>query len=303
MSFVGKWFGFGKDPSFDDGIRAYEKRAFSDAMEKFRDAIKESKDRALRDRARSYLAGSLGKMANEAILAREFDDALAYLSEAVEVRDDFADLWLQKGRVQFILGDLQSAEISVSRALDLNPNYSLARFLFNLIKYRREEHSAGVAGMKEAVERDSRLDTAEWKEGLAKHAAGDFDAALKNFKEVRPAFSDVHDYVSQGDAAAKKGHWEEAKSLFAKASDIAPAYADIAVRLGQVNMELNELDDALEQFVHAQDLNPTYAEAVALKGVVLRRLGRDEEAVSAFRETLQIDPGHPIASQEVLYRR
>ncbi len=303
MSFIGKWFGFGKDPAFDDGIRAYEKKAFAEALAKFKESVQGANDRAIKDRARSYVAGSLGKLAAESVQARDFESALNYLYEATELRPDFADLWLSLARVQFIFGDVDLAEASAKRALEINPGYSLAKFLIGLIQFKREKFTEGISELKKAVSEDRRLDSKDWQEGLEAYSAGDMALALKNFKEVRPAPTNVHDLVSAGDSAAKKGQWEMAKESYGQAAELAPNYADVSVRLGQALLELNELESALEQFHHASKVNPTYVEAIALRGVVLRRLDRDTEAVSAFKEALKLDPNHPIASQEVLYRR
>jgi Flp pilus assembly protein TadD len=85
--------------------------------------------------------------------------------------------------------------------------------------------------------------------------------------------------------------------------EIAPGYADVWVRQGQALMETGELDLAHRAFQRAIAVNPEFADAYALLGVVVRRQGDEENAMFAFRKALEFDSGHPIASQEVLYRR
>lgn len=303
MSFVGKWFGFGKEPQFDDGVRAYEKGDFATALVKFRETVEEGKEVSTKERAKSYMAGCLGKLANEAISKREFDDAKDFLSQATEIRPGFADLWQLRSRVHFILGELELAQEAIDEALRINPGYTAGLFMSGLIAYKAGNHDDGFAAMAQAVHSDQRLDGAEWKAGATHHSESNFEAALDEFKQVRPAASNVNDLIAAGDALAKGGTWIQARDMYLQALEIAPHFADVICRYGQSLFELNEVELAVKQFSRACEVNPNFAEARALLGVALRRMGLEEEAISAFKECLKIDPNHPIAITEVQYRR
>ncbi len=303
MSFVGKWFGFGRDLNFDDGVRAYEKRAIADAIARFRAAITGSRDQSIRERAKSYLAGCFGKLAVDAWQKRDFDQARRFLLEGVELRPGFADLWLKLGQIELILGELESAVDRMETALAINPEYANAQYWRGLAEYRLHKGQAGVEMMEHAVASDSRLATSEWKEGLAAHHKGDWESAYASFKEVRPAADDVQELTSEADALAKVGRWDDAETLYVMALVIAPSYADLRCRYGQALMERGEVDSATGQFLLAIEGNPNYAEAHALLGVAYRRMNEEEKALAAFRAALNLDRHHPIAEQEILYRR
>ncbi|MES1228094.1 MAG: hypothetical protein ABUL72_05440, partial [Armatimonadota bacterium] len=64
MSFVGKWFGFGRNPHYDEGVRAYERGDDEAAVECFKVCLSSDPEPSSRDRAKNYLAGSLGRMAS-----------------------------------------------------------------------------------------------------------------------------------------------------------------------------------------------------------------------------------------------
>lgn len=303
MSFVGKWFGFGKDAAFDDGVRAYEQREFGAALERFRESVVGAHDFAVRERAKSYVAGCLGKLAREAAGRRDFEETKRLFGEAVELRPGFADLWLGLAQAHRSEGDLDLAWGAVGRALEINPQYGAALVTRGSLEYRRGHRAEGLETMREGVIYDSRLDGDEWKSGLAADSTGDFDRAYLEFCSMKPSGGDVNDILAAGDALAKKGEWLKAEQMYRSALEIAPAYADVRVRHGQALMELGELSSAASAFQRAVALNPGYAEAYALLGVVLRRQGDEENALTAFRRALEVDPHHPIASQEVLYRR
>lgn len=303
MAFVSKWFGFGHDPAFDDGVRAFEKKAFDEAVGHFKASVSGSADRAVKDRAKSYLAGCLGKMARSEFDAREFNSALNFVKEAVSVRPGFADLWLLKARIEKALSKFDDARESVATALEINPNYGAALIIRGVLLFHVGETQTGFRSVEEGIRMDDRLLGKNWIDGEAAFRAGDFLKAMSCFEEIEPRGTDVHDILAKSDALAKKGEWAAAASLYAAVTEIAPTYADVRIRHGQALMELGDLDAAMKAFQHAIAANPEFAEAYALMGVVARRQDDEETAVAAFRKALEFDPHHPIASQEVLYRR
>ncbi|MEZ5162982.1 MAG: tetratricopeptide repeat protein, partial [Fimbriimonadaceae bacterium] len=256
-----------------------------------------------KERAKSYMAGCLGKLANEAVSKREFDEAKDFLSQATELRPGFADLWQLRSRVHFILGETDLAQEAIDEALRINPGYTAGLFMSGLIAYKEGDREDGFAAMSQAVHSDQRLDGAEWKAGEKYHSDLNFAEALDEFKQVKPAASNVSDLIAAGDALAKDGTWIQARDMYLQALEIAPTFADVLCRYGQSLFELNEVEQAEKQFSKACEVNPNFAEARALRGVALRRMGCEEEAVEAFKECLKIDPNHPIAMTEVQYRR
>jgi tetratricopeptide (TPR) repeat protein len=303
MGFIGKWFGFGHDAAFDDGVRAFERRDYEIALESFRITVGGAADRSVKDRARSYIAGCLGKLARLAYERRDFDGANGLILEATAIRPGFADLWLIRGRIEKGLGEPSLARESVETALEINPNYGAALVLRGVLLMRSGEVQLGFRSVEEGVRLDSRLVGAAWDQGEALFRAGDYVGAADRFDEIEPRGSDVHDVLAQADDLAKRGDWSGAMNGYERVLEIAPGYADVWVRQGQALMETGELDLAHRAFQRAIAVNPEFADAYALLGVVVRRQGDEENAMFAFRKALEFDSGHPIASQEVLYRR
>ncbi|ARU42478.1 hypothetical protein CCB80_15500 [Armatimonadetes bacterium Uphvl-Ar1] len=303
MAFVSKWFGFGQDAAFDDGVRAFEKRSFREALEHFRSSVSGSADRAVKDRAKSYVAGCLGRLARDQYAGRLFDDAYGLIREATDVRPEFADLWLLRSRIEKALGKRDEARFSVETALKVNPRYGAALVMRGVLLMNEGETQIGFRSVQEGVKMDDRLVSKNWIEGERAFRSGDFLTALSEFEEMEPRGSDIHDLISQADGFAKRGNWPAAVAILESVIEAAPTYADVRVRHGQALMELGDLDRANQAFQHAVAANPEFAEAYALMGVVARRQNDEETAMSCFRKAMEFDPHHPIASQEVLYRR
>jgi tetratricopeptide (TPR) repeat protein len=303
MAFVSKWFGFGHDPSFDDGVRAFEKKDFDVAMGYFRASASGSADRALKDRAKSYLAGCLGRLARLHFDRRDFQEGWGLACEATDVRPNFADLWLLRARFEKALGKWSEARNSIEQALQINPNYGAALILRGVLLFHEGETQTGFRSVEEGVKLDDRLMGKSWIEGEMAFRKGDFLEAMCHFEEIEPRGSDIHDILAKGDELAKKGEWLAASNLFKAITEIAPNYADVWIRLGQCYLELSELDSAQKAFQRAIASNPEFAEAYALLGITARRQDDEETALAAFRKALEFDPNHAIASQEILYRR
>jgi tetratricopeptide (TPR) repeat protein len=303
MAFVSKWFGFGHDPSFDDGVRAFEKKDFDIAMGYFRASASGSADRALKDRAKSYLAGCLGRLARLHFDRRDFQEGWGLACEATDVRPNFADLWLLRARFEKALGKWSEARNSIEQALQINPNYGAALILRGVLLFHEGETQTGFRSVEEGVKLDDRLMGKSWIEGEMAFRKGDFLEAMCHFEEIEPRGSDIHDILAKGDELAKKGEWLAASNLFKAITEIAPNYADVWIRLGQCYLELSELDSAQKAFQRAIASNPEFAEAYALLGITARRQDDEETALAAFRKALEFDPNHAIASQEILYRR
>jgi tetratricopeptide (TPR) repeat protein len=260
MSLFGKWYGFGTSAAFDDALRAYEGEQWDLAVEGFAQAAGETKDPALKEQARFYLAESHAKLARQAMLEERPEDAEKHLRAALEIQQGYADLHLRLGVALAHKGDSEGAKASFNRALELNPNYAQAGQFRELLEQGKP--------IPKETESESRG-------------------------------RDANALANQADDAAAEGNHDEAAGLFRRAIEIAPSYPDLRCRFGQVLLAKDELDAALEQLDEAVRLNPRYAEAHAQRGIALRRLRKPAEAKEAFKKALEFDPKHLIAGLEL----
>ncbi len=94
-------------------------------------------------------------------------------------------------------------------------------------------------------------------------------------------------------------HMEEAVRL-------SGGNADLAVRLGDMYLETNQLEQASAQADAAIQANRHLAEAWALRGDVLRALGRDDDALAAYHRAISLQGHYPrsqLASAEIYTRQ
>ncbi len=126
MSLTGKWYGFGRDPHFDAGLRALEAELSEEAAEAFRAVLKYSKAPDLKRQAKGLLVGALNSLAQRALEKGSPSLAREALREAIEHAPGYPDLWLSLAVASGRLGDEATERGAVEKALALNPKFPKA---------------------------------------------------------------------------------------------------------------------------------------------------------------------------------
>jgi Tfp pilus assembly protein PilF len=300
MGVVGKWFSFGKSEHYDEGIRRYQAGEYAASIEQFKICLSSDPDPSTRERARSYMAGAMGKLARLAVAEQDWTNALQHLDEAIAVRPGFADLRILRAQVFHKLGREEDRMFEIRFALDLNPKYGFAILQDGIYKIEHGEMQEGIARVREAAMADPRLDSDDYRDALVLFDQGDTTAALEKFAAVVPVVkTDPEEIVRSADAYAHEGRWRDAEEAYRRALELVPRYADVRCKHGQVLLQIDEVEQAIAELREAVTINPRYADAYAILGVAYRRAKREEQALDAFRAALQIDPNHAVAALEL----
>ncbi len=300
MGIVGKWFSFGRNENYDEGIRLYQAGEYLDAIQQFKICLSSDPDASTRERARSYMAGALGKLARSEVAKGDWPKALHYLDDAVSLRPGFADLRILRAQVFHALKREEDRMFEIRFALDLNPKYGFAILHDGIYKIEHGERDVGLARLMEAIVADTRLDSDLYREAMAMFERGAESDAVTKFKGVVPVQkTDPEEIVRAADQLSHEGRWADAEEAFRRAIEIAPRFADVRCKHGQVLLQLDEVEQAIAEFREAVTINPRYADAYAMLGIAYRRAKREEDALDAFRAALNADPSHVIAGQEI----
>jgi Tfp pilus assembly protein PilF len=300
MSFVGKWFGYGRSAHYDDGVRAYERGDDEAAIEHFSVCLASEPDQATRERAKNYLAGARCRLSLDFCAAKRYEDARHLLEEAIHIRPSFADLHFRRGLCLARLGDWSQAGTSVASALEINKNYGQALGLKAAVELQAGREAEAGQLLSSARLADPRLPDGPAVEALILTKNGEVPRAVQvilDWLEHPPATLET--ISRQAELFMKKMRYSDAERLFREAVEMHPRYADLRVKHGQSLLEMGELDAAASEFQEALSVNPKFAEAYALLGVTLRRLGDEDGAKANFRKATEIEPEHPIASLEL----
>lgn len=303
MSFVSKWFGFGRDERYDRGIRAYESGNFEEAVEELTAAAEGSSDPGATRLARFYLSESLANLGSSALRSEDFAAAVAFFERAIELHPHYPDLHLKVAAAYRGVGERDKQAAALARALQINALYAEAILSQGIFKYEEALYDEALAEIARAVELEPGLSGNRYDFALECHRNGDTSRALANLQAM--SSNDSQDANAHAQVAAsfvKQGLFQEAAQEYSRALEIAPRYADLRCRLGQVLMELDFLEPAETELRLALEINPKYADAWANLGITLRRLKRADEAKQCFDQALAFDPHNLIAQAEVLRR-
>lgn len=193
-------------------------------------------------------------------------------------------------------GDLEQAELSYKKALDLAPGRpsvmnNLATVLLGLKK-----HAEARMVCERLLEINPEDETALLNRGTcqlrlnsAAEALSWYERALK----VKPDYPDALN--NRGNALLELKRPQEALASYDRALAAKPDYAEALNNRGNALLELERAGDALASYERALAIKPDYAEALYNRGAALVELGRMGDALASYDRALAVRPDYAEA--------
>jgi serine/threonine protein kinase/Tfp pilus assembly protein PilF len=270
------------------GIRVARGRVRSGPSDAESDDEKQWREKGERDLARARGAKGLEPAALrylEGTLAfadgRYKDAAEAIRSYTLENPWDAPALTLQ-GMSTYLGGDLVDAEDSFSRAIALEPMPHRFKARGD-VRYCLGKFEGAVEDYSQA----GNTPEAICNRGMARHAAGQLDAALKDFEEAiawNPKFARA--YNARGTVHHARLDLDAAQRDFQKAVELHPFYAEAYNNLGTVLVLMGEFDEGIETYGLALNVDADYADAYANRAVANLSKGRPQEAIDDYQRAI-----------------
>jgi arylsulfatase A-like enzyme/Flp pilus assembly protein TadD len=266
-----------------------------------------------------------------------FAEAAASRLKAIELQGGHsADDWVQLARLQQATGDLEAAEVSLSKAEKLEPDHGEIALLRAQRALDSGRYEDALRHCDQARRRDpTRCTARSWSlQGRVYEQMGQLTKAKAAFEQAHQA-----DRVSAAarlnlaEIAFREGHfarvvelsepighgdarWAEARTLAARAAArlgegdqaigmmrelVQAEPADVAARnnLGCILQELGRLDEAAACFERAIKLEPGYATAHLNLALVLKARSETDAAISHLRKALDLQPDLEEAACEL----
>lgn len=299
MSLQSKWFGFGLDERYDEGVRAFEHGRYEEAVESLGRCLRSTRDARTTRLARYYIGESYARLGRAALEKGDPKLAVSYLESCLVHHPNYADVHLQLSRAFAATGDHTRQQEHLSKALQLNPHYGDALRDQAALMYARGQHEQAMDMLSDAF---PQLD--ELANATELHRSGRHEEALLALRGLQLSTGhQANNHARLADAYAANGDLPAALSEYEKALALQPRYPDVLCRYGQALLQADRVEEALDQFRAAIQVNPTYVEALAQAGIAFRRLGKHDLALQSFEQALEIDPNHVVASYEIKRRR
>lgn len=101
--------------------------------------------------------------------------------------------------------------------------------------------------------------------------------------------------IFKGNESLKNKNFKDAKIYFEKAANIMSNVPDVYNTLGNINLNLNEIDTAITNFKKAISLKKNYSPAYCNLGTAFTKIKKDAQALESFIKAIEIDPKNFIA--------
>lgn len=294
MSLLGKWFGFARDEVFDEGMAAFDRGAYEDAIEAFEECLQQDPEPNVMRLARFYLAESQAQMGQSYLERGEPLAALRHFESALRRFPNFPDLNLCAARACREMGARQRAKAYVDRALQSNSSFVEAILLDAVLEYEAGRPDTALVRAREAVELEPAIGVGRLEQAHGCHGDGREQEVVQHLLAMASTVSgDAGLHARMADSYMRDRMFTEAATEYRKALDIAPQRAELHCRLGQSLLAQGRTAEAVDTFNDAVRLNPASAEAQAHLGLAQQALGRLAEAAQAFRRAQELNPDHP----------
>lgn len=246
--------------------------------------------------------GSLGKSAafkkkgNECLAKGELDNAAECYREAIEIKQDHVEAYINLG---FVLNEqnlFEEAERTLKQAILLNPEMEDAYFLLATASHGLGKLSEAVDSYNKAIELKPDFEIVYRDLSLTLFQSGQIDSARKVILKaiaLYPTNADFHYYL--GKLFAHDDAPDKAIDCYLKALLIQPGFADAHNDMGLAHLAQGQLGAAIQSYQRAVTLKLDFAEAHSNMGFALQRQGKLEEATASYQKALAINPDFFIA--------
>jgi tetratricopeptide (TPR) repeat protein len=234
---------------------------------------------------------------NEGVVAKQrgdLDGAEELFRQAVKIDPELVEGYVALASVAHERGDFATAATEAERALELDPDSSLALQL-RFDSYRQlgnEEKAAEAAEAMRAAGAGSEAAVVVFNDGVRAYREGDVAEAVDKFEEALALDPElVNGYVVLGSIALSQGDFGRASELAATAMEKDPANVD-ALRISyDAARALGDVQGAQQVLVRLVEADPSWASTGLYDhGVDLYNNGEMVGAADAFRHVLEAEP-------------
>lgn len=252
---------------------------------------------------------ALGKA--ESLAARgEHDDAIRELEALAAAEPKLAAAWSRVAEIEFGRGRWSEADAAVAKALRIDPDDLLARWIAVRLLDARGELEKAVEACKWFVERynDRHEEIAKNADALILigQAAERYYRASARGEELKDALNDVINEIYEGaikaDPLCWRAPWLEgrlflsgyneraASKELARAQQINPLAPEVLVTLGQADLQGYRLAAGRSKAERALEINPRYTPALVLLADLNISDERFPEALDAAKKAAVANP-------------
>jgi len=221
--------------------------------------------------------------------------ALIPLQKAVKVAPEFRQAHENLALVWTKLGDLNKAEISLKKSLEIDPsNFTNWKSLGDVLSDQGKEKEADKA-YKNAISTDKKyLDLQKAMSQVQKGNLGEAEKIYRSILSDDPNNVDALRLLAL--LASRTGAIDQAINMLENCIKIAPDYAlawENLAKLYRQKDDPDSLQKAANCFGKATELRPDWAEGWAGLGTMQTRSSQHEEGIISYKKSIELKTNQP----------
>ena len=259
----------------------------------------------------------------------ELAQAAVEFKKVLQIAPDFAHAWADLGKVEENLGQLESAEQSLRRALQLDARLTAPAKLLQTVLEKlgktvqsaeietiNKKHAELKAKVQQAFQLTRQGDAVGAEKLCLEVLAADpenvgakellIDRALETDRArwaeemARALIRKIPErpkwWLKLAASLSRQDQMLEAEEAAQQAINIDTDPSEGQMMLGAIYSKDNRFDDALRQYDLVLQQRPDYVAALSQKATALKTLGHQQQAIDAYQQCLQLDPGFAEAA-------
>jgi GT2 family glycosyltransferase/Flp pilus assembly protein TadD/glycosyltransferase involved in cell wall biosynthesis len=220
-------------------------------------------------------------------------DAARTYGKILKQTPDDLEIILALGVCFFKLRDYEAAQMMFERALELDPDNSLARENLQVVRAKTKASEAPdlkVVGDPSGEVSEAAVEAAllEGENCLTQGNLLGACTALEKAAQLSPNSPEVR--ATLGSLLFQLGHWERSRADLARAVELRPDSADYHTRLALVLLKLGRIPEFEASIGRALELDTNYIPALKLRADLSFQSGNIKEAAQFYHRILKQTP-------------
>jgi tetratricopeptide (TPR) repeat protein len=225
-------------------------------------------------------------------LATTVPETLRAYGEAIRLKPDFMEAYLNRGVARGAGGDLPGAIADYSEAIRLKPDDAKAYSNRGVARRSGGDLPGAIADFDEAIRLKPDSAKAYNNRGLARRSGGDLPGAIADFDEaIRLKPDSAEAYNNRGVVREKVRDLPGAIADFDEAIRLTPDYANAYNNRGMARRSGGDWRGAIADFDEAIRLKPDSAEAYFNRAIIRKEQKQNASAIADYRMYLELGGG------------
>jgi tetratricopeptide (TPR) repeat protein len=219
------------------------------------------------------------------------NESIENLKKAVVIYPKYTEAHVEAGKAYFMGMNYDSAAYHFQRALELNPDQSIAANNLGTIYLRTGHLREAVSMYQTAIRIKGDFAQAYFNLGCTYIQTKQFDSAIDNLNKTLaydPTYSAA--FMQIGVVYYLQNKYDQAVPYFNKVIEMDPNNVDALNNLGAVYLNTGKMPQALEIFKKTVAVNPNYVNGYSNMGHCYYQMKQYQETINTLSKALSLDP-------------